>query len=443
VNAITLDKTVYTEGDEILIQEAGGATIYWNTNSDTPTFLSSEHEALVNINIGGILNNGNYVIMEHQNGDNDCYWLLQTAEECRNSPEFINEFFFTVNPPPSGGGGGEEENPEPTSAGGRIATNAYPPEISILSSIKGLVFSKDFLINYKARLQNEKGINYEDDPLSAVNLTPVSLFYSDKPDPASWYTGLTGDMLDKILIAKDLPAVGQYKLSIKDLVPGTLYRIIVNALDASGRLGEKISEFFSVDFTAPTFVVTVDPPVAKHERVAIIISSSEELSVAPKVFVRQRGAEAVIVEVSKKDDTYIGEYSVTEGFDGTAQVEISGDDIAGNTGTLIVGGGTFTVGVNPPIKPTIISPSQNEAALTEKIDIQGTTREDTTITATVNGVDKYTAKPTAKGEFSIKDVILKKNAVNGKNIINITATDTLGVVSDGTVLIVLFNTPPT
>lgn len=437
VGAIALDKTVYTEGDQILTQEAGGALIFWNLNSDAANFIGSEHEAGVNINIGGIFGQGSYVIMEHQSGDNDCYWLLQTAEECRNSPEFLSEFFFTVNPISSGGGEGEE-NPEPAPSGGR-RVNPFPPDVSPFSIKKNTLFSKDFLIDYKARLQNERGNGYEDDPNAQVNLKPVSLFYSDR------LTNLYGGLISqeyKIPIAKDLPAVGQYKWSIKDLIPGALYRLIINALDSSGRLGEQVSEFFGVDFVAPTFVVTVDPPVAKQENVTITVISSESLVTAPKVAVRQRGAEAAAVEVLEKDGLYTGVYSVTDGFDGTAQVEVEGDDMAGNTGTTIVGGGTFTVGVNPPVKPVIISPAQNEKVVSERIDIHGSTRDDVSIVAMVNGVDKYQARPNKKGEFVIKGVTLNKKAPNGKNIINITSRDIFDVVSDGAVLSVFFNIAP-
>ncbi len=400
-----------------------GATNYYEGYEITSDFLSYTP--------------GDYTIVE-MSSDGVCQNFVWTYDHCVESPYFVQIVDTFTLLPALGGGGAEEEQP---SFGGGLAANSYPPDVSILVPQKGLVFSKDFLIDYKTRLQNDRGVAYEDDPKATVNLTPVSLYYSDKL--SSWSGGFLNPA-DKILIAKDLPAVGQYAWNIKDLVPGTLYRIIVNALDASGRIGEKVSELFGVDFTAPTFVVTVNPPVAKHEKVTITVVASEDLPAAPTVSVRQRGGKLTPVEMIAGDNhIYSGVYNVVDGFDGTAHVEVSGTDAAGNVGDVIVGGGTFTVGINPPVKPIIISPLQNAIATSEKIDIQGTTREDTTITATVNGVGKYTAKPNEKGEFILKDVLLKKNAINGKNIINITATDTLDVASDGTILTVLFNMPPT
>ena len=443
--AITLDATTYTfdaSGEIHVFCASGnpqslGFSIY---NLDLPASFASDVDTAClretpPLDIGSFFLPqvpGNYVILEMTENP-ICEEPARTYAECKALPQFVSEFSFRIFPYSGGGGAAPEELPSQSS--GRLS---YRPEVEIISPKEGAIFSSEGLIVYKATDKNDETGGITKKELGLLEL-PVSIFYSDKI--AEWDHTLTKDE-DKVFIAKDLPAIGSFLWKIKELVEGKFYRIIVNAIDAVGDIGEAVSEFFNIDLTPPAFIVSADPPVAKNENVTITIESSEDLALVPEVFVSQRGAEAAKVEVVGSGRRFSGVYFVTKGFDGTASIRVLGTDFAGNKGNIIVGGGTFSVGVNPPGKPIVLSPSDNEKVLSETIDIKGTTREDTEIIVTVNGVDIYHGAADPKGEFLIKNVRLKKNIENGINIINVVAQDRADSLSEGAVIHVSFNVAP-
>lgn len=446
IYAVTLNKNIYDYGEDILYQDAVGATMFFDVNSDTANFLGSEHEAGFNINEGGaVFDNGNYIIMEHQSGDNDCYRNIEPTEpytlkfeECRDSPEFINEFNFTVNTrPPSGGGGGEEPILDEELAPVGHSVTSYAPEVNIFSIFKGALFFNDLNIDYRVIDNNDNGNEKSSQGLID---NPVSIFYSDKI--TNWYDNFLGSS-NKIEIAKNQPKEGKYKWNVKDLIPGVLYKVIVEAIDLAGMWGQGVSEYFGVDFTEPVFTVKVNPPAVKSGDVSIIIDSSEDLSKIPEVKVIQYGGEEVSIVMKGEKSHYEGVYKVISGFDGTAIIKIKGEDNAGNTGEVIISGGTFSVGMNPPPKPKLNNYKEKLVTNEGFVNVSGSIRIDTEAVLNVNGIQISKVKPDEKGNFSFDKIVLDKKKNKGINYINIYARDPLGAMSEGVLIEVKYNIPPT
>ncbi|MEK7558290.1 MAG: carboxypeptidase-like regulatory domain-containing protein, partial [Patescibacteria group bacterium] len=326
------------------------------------------------------------------------------------------------------------------SSGKPSGPTSYRPEVKIISPKYGSVFSNEGLVSYEATDKNDETGGVLKKEFGLIPL-PVSIFYSDKI--AEWDHTITKDE-DKVFIVKDLPAIGSYVWRIKDLIPGALYRIVVDAIDAVGDIGEDVSDFFSVDFTAPTFIVGADPSVtAKLGDVKISIEASKDLVTPPIVKVRQHGGEAVLVKMEGAGQFFEGVYKILAGYDGTATIEVSGSDRAGNRGTTITGGGTFSVGVNPPPAPEIIFPLNKTIATSSEITVRGSAREDSIVTLTVNGVEKYTPTLSRDGQFVIDKVKLKKDSPHGGNVLSAVARDQGGSLSEATIIHVSFNLAPT
>ncbi len=366
---------------------------------------------------------GTNTIIEFQNGN----YVCNSVATCILDPNYIMTTTVNVTAPPSG-----EDVP--------IARryNNYYPEVSILSPKKGQLFSDSLVINYKATDQNNIGSDVEKEGMG-FRAKPVSLFYSDKI--SEWYNVLLYDR-DKILIAKDLSAIGQYKWSVKDLVPGVLYRIIVDAIDAADQIGEGVSDFFSVDFTPPVYNVTINPPVMRGGEVTISVDASEDLLGPPEVQVTQNENIASRVTMTGEKSHYEGIYTVITGFDGPAFITVSGFDLAGNLSTNIVSGGTFSIGVNPPPKPQITS-SNKSVVKEEFINIEGTVRKDTEAILKVNGEKISIIKPDSKGKFTFTKVKLEKVKNQGKNYISVTSLDATGNISESALVEIKYNIPPT
>lgn len=315
----------------------------------------------------------------------------------------------------------------------------YNPTIDILFPKKGTLFSNVGLIDYSARDENDLG-GLREKLEYGLGSKPVSLFYSDKI--SEWYPGIIIEESSKNLIEKGLPAINKYKWSIKDLLPGVLYRIIANVTDNHGDIGEAISEFFSIDITAPVFFITTDQVVVRKGNVEIFVKSSEDLSSIPTVTVTQRGYKPVLIMMDGSNKEFRGTYNVVEGYDGVATIQVNGEDLAGNKSSLVVSGGNISIGVNPPEKPKILFPQDNFVTGTSSINISGNTREDTEVTLKINGVDIKTVKPDSKGNFIFNNIILDKLNNQGLNYISITAKDLVGNISESDNIKIKYNIPP-
>ena len=335
-------------------------------------------------------------------------------------------------------GGGPAAVPDEGGSGYHVSSNSTP-QITILSPQKGSVFSHKGLVKYESVDRDDTGNDVEKLQGGMAN-NPVSLFYSDKVD-AQNYTFV--DPLFKFSIASDLPAIGEYVWSIKDLVPGVIYRVIANIIDRGGLQGEAISDFFTVDYTPPVFIVTANPPAVRKGDVVISVDASEDLLNVPQVTVTQRGGSALPVVMLGEGTHFEGVYKVVSGYDGLATISVIGNDNAGNVSTTTVSGSSFSVGVNPPTAPIITSPLQKSVVQTDSVDIEGYTREDTEIIVLVNGVERTTVKPNTDGFFKVSKVILEKVKNQGRNYISVVARDLFNVIGEASVLEVKQNIPPT
>ena len=442
--AITLNKSGYFEGEEILTTSGGAAAILYNITSDAPMILKFGYEANWDVNRNDfgdlVLTESRYVIMEHTSPDIPCYQSQQSIDECRQAPEFINEFFFSVElppPPPDGGGSSTDEVPNTPSGG----TPQYGPSISIFSPKVGTIFSHLGIISYKATDRNDQGNQSERD-VYGLPETPTTLYYSDKI--AEWYSGSASIPPDlKTLIAEKQSAEASYSWSITDLIPGVFYRIIANVIDATGTFGETVSDFFTVDFTAPTFIIRANPPATQGTDVTISVDASENLQEGPTITVAQASGKAVSLVMTGQGSHYEGTYVISKGYDGVAIVTVSGTDVAGNVGTTIVSGGTFAVGINPPPVPRVMSPQNNVVVGTSTVAVAGTLpRSDTVAVLLVNGVDTYVASSSQNGAFAFSNIRLSKDMNRGLNVLSVSARDQTGLVSEAVPIQVKYNIVP-
>ena len=440
VQAITLDSSSYYVGDAIPALNGGGPLILFDLNSDTPLFSVGGYDADWNINYFDIAP-GNYSIIELTSADSPCYAYVQTLAECKDAPQFANEFLFSVSSaPPAGNGGnrgGGDSTPSDSDEASSHNYNAYYPTVFVSSPGLDSIFSDKIGITYEATDPNDTGVSAEKE-LSGLGQNPVSIFYSEKS--IEW-TILHPQ--GKISVVKNQPALGTYVWSTKDLIPGNLYQIIVDAVDLSGKVGEAFSEFFAVDYTPPTFIVKTDPPAIRKGTVKISVEVSEELAEPPSLTVTQKSAGPVGVTLSSWDKRHFeGVYTVLTGYDGTARIGVTGSDKAGNVGTTTVSGGTFSVGINPPPKPTIDSTLIKKVVREGSITLQGKIREDTRAVLSINGVEVTTVTPDANGIFVFNNIQLSKTDNKGVNFLSVTSKDVFDTLSESAVVNIKYNSSP-
>lgn len=379
---------------------------------------------------------GNYSILELTEG-NLCEEQGLTYAQCKELPAFVNEFLFTILPY-SGGGGVSSEDEVLNVPSGGIAQ--YGPEIEIFFPKLGDILSRLGTISYKATDLNDQEQKNERERYGLAK-DPVSLYYSDKV--AEWDGSSSVAPADKTLIAAGQPAEASYAWNIINLVPGIFYRIVADVADVTGAPAEAVSGFFTVDFSAPTFIVKADPPATQGKDVTVSIDASESLKEPPTVSVTQAGAATTTLAMVGDGSHYEGTYVVAKGYDGVATITVSGRDGAGNVGTTVMSGGTFAVGVNPPPAPRVSYPRDNLVVWTSTIAVLGTIRGDTMAVVIVNGADTYTASPNPNGSFSISGIRLNKDLNRGINILSVAARDQAGLVSEAVPLRVKYNLAPT
>lgn len=315
------------------------------------------------------------------------------------------------------------------------------PLVSIFSPKLNSVFSNSILIDYSVVDPNDSGSD-EEKLNQGMKRNPVSLYYTDKNFDWAISSALLVSPEYKTLIVDNQPAVGQYKWTPTDLVPGVLYRIIVDATDNGNLTGESVSDYFSVDFIPPVFKVKTNPTMIKTGDVRIFVESSEDLQATPTLKVIQKDGPITDVKMSKNDDIYEGIYTIKSGYDGTARIEVQGTDMAGNVGSEIISGGTFSVGVNPPPKPKIYTDSSKLIVNEEYFNVRGSAREDTEVILNLNGKSISTLKPDIKGNFSFEKIKLEKIKNKGVNHISIVSRDSFGTISESTDLEIKYNIAP-
>jgi len=440
VNALTLDKNSYVSGEQVSFIDEGGPFLIFN-GSGSQVGGDYSYAPGLTLNQSVPFGRGNYKIIEFTTFNDLPCFLGLSYDECKQAPEFVAEFLFTITPASNGDGGADFDPPldsELTPMGNLMAgyIQNYVPEVNVFSILKNAIFSDNLNIDYKATDQNDSDNTKS---YNGLKDNPVSIFFSDKI--ANLYDNFLGST-NKTAITKDQPAEGSYKWSVKNLIPGVLYKIIVEAIDKSGLWGQSLSEYFSVDFTAPVFNIKVNPNAVRSGDVSISIDSSEDLSDLPQVKVTQNGSEAKTVILKGNGSHYEGVYTVVPGFDGTAVISISGSDMAGNKGDIIISGGTFSVGMNPPPKPKINNYVEKFTTDKEFIDISGITRSDTEAVISLNGAEISKVKPDKIGNFTFSKVQLDKKKNKGINYVNISSVDQLGTKGEGVLMEIKYNIPP-
>lgn len=126
------------------------------------------------------------------------------------------------------------------------------------------------------------------------------------------------------------------------LASNGVYYFYVRSVDNAGNVSAQISYSFTALVTGPAFAVTVTPAVAKGGTVNIAVAASTVLVTTPTVTVTQHGATSAIPVAMTSSDgiRWTGAYTIIMGHDGTANVNVSGTDMAGNNAA---GSGTFSV----------------------------------------------------------------------------------------------------
>jgi len=332
---------------------------------------------------------------------------------------------------PQGGGSA----PTPTFSGG--GPTQFRPSIKVQSPSGG-VFGGILLVEYRGNDDNDLG-GGDTRGRFGLGTAPVSLHYSDLIDV--WdYRIIPPE--DKTLIVKDLPAIGTYQWRTDSMPEGDRYRIIAEVTDNFGDTSQDVSGFFSIDHAAPVFTVKTDPAVTKGEDIKIILEASEDLLEPPAVTVKQRGYRPVGVVMTGEKRHFEAVYHTIFGYDGPAIITAQGKDVAGNESNRIVSGGRFSVTVQPPEAPVIISPLDKDLVDADTIVVNGTARADTEIVLTVNGLDTYKVKPDADGNFSIANVAISKTFNRGVNFLSVTAEDLGGNVGEAVSISVKFDSKP-
>ncbi len=417
----------------------GGQLYFWNAS--TGLWIgnqNTEFEGVAEIRISDdqwFPGTAYYIVPVIPN-DTDCD-SNSTFSVCIESDDYLNtgmEYLTLYNdedPPDS------NVAPETTTNSVTSSYNSYPPQIYILSPVKGTVFAQTGLISYAASDQNDSGTEHEKSAAGLID-KPVRLYYSDKLE--EWYGPVNPEF--KVEIASELSARGSFEWLTTGLNPGSLYRIIVNALDKEGLIGEAFSELFAIDLSAPTFTIKADPPAVRSGKVTISVESSEDLSAPPDLYVAQNGAPSRLVPAKGSGKYYEATYAVVSGFDGTARILAVGKDRAGNTGSTTLSGGTFSVGVNPPPSPSIEYPKRNTSFKEDSIDIKGTVRADTNVFLLVNGKEAGNTVPDASGIFMFSRILLDTKAPAGKNVLSVISRDASGTESIPTVVEVKRNIAP-
>ena len=438
--AITLDKSSYYVGDPVIALYGGSGPLFIFKLSDESIVGSVPNYAPDwDVNYSG-LSEGDYSVLEFDEFVHpDCISYALLYNECKASDGFISEALFTILPVPSGGGGYSEPVPDELLPEARGGIASYYPKMTILMPQGGGLFSRIGIIDYKATDKNDNG-EYDERFKFGLGKNPVSLSYTDKI--AEWDRSFVAPG-DKVLIADKLPTSGPYSWDVKDsdLSLGVLYRIVADVVDATGLTGQDVSGFFMADYILPQFIVSTDPPVTRGDAVTISVDSSEVLKSPPTVTVTQEGGTTVAVAMKGNGLHYEGVYTPIRGYDGAAFIFVSGTDTAGNEGSLIVSGGQFLIGVNPPPKPNITSPRSGTVVATSTISVTGTARSDSTVVLKVNGIDTYEVKPNKDGVFTIPNVLLY--ALNrGAAVLSFVARDQGGLISAAVPITVKYNIPP-
>lgn len=410
---IALEKSAYEQGQPLRFISSGGPYVIYDITDNALIEGQGSYTKGDMIDFGATVIGHEYVFVE-TSVDGICEDPPISYSACKSLPAFVGEFVFRIVAPSTA--------TSPTKI-------AYRPEVTIVSPKKGGSLGRLAKITYEVTDENDKNLRNDKADLG-LGPTPVTIYHFD---PA--------DRDNRQLLARDLPPAGTYEWDTKDIEEGT-YGLAVVAVDLATERDEEIVEEFNIDKSPPVFKVKADPVVTRGEDVKIIVDASEDLAEAPRIEIKQKGFRAFPVNLKGEKTHFEGTYQVIKGYDGPATISVVGKDVAGNEGSTIISGGRFSVGIEPPPKPVISSPLDQDIVSSETITITGKMREDTKAILLVNGTDSYEAEADEQGNFKFENVKLSSEFNNGVNFLSITSRDGAGNVSESAIISIKFNLSP-
>lgn len=182
-----------------------------------------------------------------------------------------------------------------------------------------------------------------------------------------------------------------------------LATVTADGTDLGSNPAPQATTTFTVDSNAPVFTITVDPAVVAADDVTITVTSDKPLQAAPTVTAQQNGqgsATAVTVTPTGVSNQWEGTYTAVTGFDGQADVNANGIDLAGNPGA---GTANFDVDTTDPTADILIYP----------IDAIG------------GSVTGGAATTLATGPYRIELTVTDASAVSGTPILSYTLSTTV------------------
>jgi len=132
------------------------------------------------------------------------------------------------------------------------------------------------------------------------------------------------------------------------------YWFHLRAVDNAGN-GSEIDRYkFIIDTSSPTFTVSSSNNPAKTGDITINVQADGKLKQSPVVTIMQntQTSSTTITMISNDYITWIGTYNVIAGYDGIANINITGIDLADNSGT---GSSSFVVDTAPPLSSITLS----------------------------------------------------------------------------------------
>lgn len=322
--SITLNKSVYSVGEEIVTTTSGGPYVIYDLTSGNRMGGRGGYDAGESVD-PGVTDGHSYSIIE-TTVDGVCEDQSLTYTQCKAIPEFVGEFLFSV------GASVSPSSSSDSGSGSSGAIKSYRPEVEIFSPKFLQVSSSTVFIKWSATDLNDKDATTTREWLGLPD-SPVTIFYS--PD---------SDIRKRKIIAEKLPAVGSFSWDSVGLKDSDTYFIIISATDRVNDTGEAQVGPFTIDHSVPIFNIKTDPTQTRGEDVEITVESSKDLVGLPIVNVTQTNFIPTQIEMLGSKKIFKGKYKVVSGYDGPATISVSGVDNLNNLSSKISSGGEFIVG---------------------------------------------------------------------------------------------------
>ncbi|MBI2591471.1 MAG: hypothetical protein HYW34_02245, partial [Candidatus Brennerbacteria bacterium] len=138
-----------------------------------------------------------------------------------------------------------------------------------------------------------------------------------------------------------------------------------------------------------------------------------------------------------------GLYEINPGFDGPAEIFISGEDLAGNKNDAVIGDSSFAIGIKPPTQPQIeIIPSNINYAEPIMPLIKGFALNGEKTILKINGSPKSIETKNKNGYFRFENIALDPKFNKGLNILTVISQDQKARISEPKTIEVFINSPP-